>query len=689
MLNIRGFFREHDLSPRRHRQLTSALRRRRKQHRSLFRVLVLATAPLVLASLASGFPSTDDLDHKPLTTIRRGTPALITATARTPLEWAMVFWRPAGTDDFVSVKFEAGAHGTLAAKIETAGWTASRIEYYLAYKTEGGPGYLPVNVPDAFFECAVVGDPPPDDKPLPSEIPSGTASAAALPFSVRLDASLEKSIREKAGQPSSPDPSHTENLSLAYNKKMGDVTLDIQTRAAYSNRLQTGDGGFDLPDVRIAVSKNGHAFRAGDLQLSESEFATGTAGNRGLEYVFDNRTVYAHLFTAGTQQLRGFKGIGIPKTAASLFGGAAGFTLAKVVSVKAVYLTGQDDPSLAANAGFSGMFKKRAGDLIAIVGESRLFDNALNLSAEYAHSQYDQDTTDGTGKVGAGALRAGASLNLGFLDARIGYRDIARDFNTVAQPFFVNDRRRLEAGAGMTMKTLRLSGSLAVERNNTSDDPQVATSKNILTQLDLSWQFLANSGLRLGYGTSSQDARLNDNPVLQGNLLRTGLSAGLDIGISPRVRFTLSGQRDEIKSSDNPGVEGESLGGNLGLSVLVPDRLILAPMLGVSRTKNKFTGESTLMLMAFLNGELTLAARILTLNAAGSAVHYDLGSGGVTDSLNLDGGLNLHLKKWIRIGEAVISLRAAVIRSKVNGQDIKDARIFVKADISLGAGGFQ
>jgi hypothetical protein len=291
--------------------------------------------------------------------------------------------------------------------------------------------------------------------------------------------------------------------------------------------------------------------------------------------------------------------------------------------------------------------------------------------------------------VGSGAFRAGAALTLAFVDAKIVYHDIGRDFNTIAQPFFVNDRRRFEAQAGITIKTLRLSGSWASERNNTADDPGVATSTNILTQFDVAWQFVDNSSARLGYGTSRQDARLNDNPVLQGNLLRTGLTAGLDVGITPLIRFSLTGQKDQIRSEDNPEVEGDSLGANLGASIQAPDHLTFAPTFGLTWTKNKFTGESTLMLMAALNGEVMFVPKLFSINVIGSLSRYDLGANGVSNSINFDGGLNLRLGKWIKIGETVISLRAALVQTRMSGQDIKDHRIFIKADISLGSGGVQ
>jgi len=659
------------------------LKRKFLSKRLAYGVIFLGGFLAVVSAAESQSPQAEPLVHQPALSVQRGEAALIAARARPDVEWVIVFWRAAGADDFVSQKLLPSASGDMETRIDTGTIGAQRFEYYFAYKIADTVSYLPANPPDTLFETNLISGPSGTGKAAPAghEVEPGPPPAA--PFPIRFSSSLDTTINEKS-ESSVPNPGHTENLDLTYDYKKDDFGLDILARASYSNHLLPGASKADLPNMRISLTKGSHSIRAGDLTIAESEFASGCYGSRGLEYVFDDQSLYLHLFTAGTQPLLGFKGIGIPKAASSLFGGAAGFTLAKIVTIKAVYFTGRDDPTLAANgAGISEMMNKRAGDLIAVVGEARLFKNALDLSAEYAHSSYDGDTTDNSGKVPGAAFRVGATLNLGLFDARIAYHDIGRDFNTVAQPFFLNDRRTLEAGAGVTIKNFRLSGSWDSEQNNTSDDPAVATSRSFLTNFNLSWQFRPGSNLVLGFGTNRQDARLNDNPVLQGNLLRTGISAGLDIGISPSLRFTLNGQGDDIKSADNPSVEGHSLGGNLGVFAQFQERFVLMATFGLTRTTNKLTNASALMLMANLNGEAFLARKLFSINAMGSVVRYDLDSGGTTNSTNLDAGLNLYLGQWIKIGQVMVSVRADVVHGRFNGQDVRDDRIFAKVDISL------
>lgn len=95
------------------------------------------------------------------------------------------------------------------------------------------------------------------------------------------------------------------------------------------------------------------------------------------------------------------------------------------------------------------------------------------------------------------------------------------------------------------------------------------------------------------------------------------------------------------------------------------------------------------MIMGFLNAEATLISKVLTFSATGSASGYKLSSGASSTSTNLDAGLNFRMGRWLRVGEAIVSLRGALVRAAYSGQDVRDHRLFLKADISLGSGGDQ
>lgn len=619
--------------------------------------------------------------HQPPGFFERGKALILKVSAPQNPDWLTVFWRDAGGEDFFAQPFAPGSDGIQEARIDTSQVTADRIEYYLACKASGQIRYLPEKIPDNLFTVVASG---PGSGQATPVAPDSTSKPTPQPFPFQLDASIETRFNDQSGAGTTADPSHTENLRLNYRLQKSNFNLELQSRASYTNQLVTGQTAFDLPDLRLSMSSRAHALRLGDIAPSESELTIGGMGRRGLEYVFDDQHFYAHLFTGSTQQMRGFKGFGIPQTAASLYGGAAGFTLFHGLSLKTVYITGQDDPSLGANTGMA-MFanQKRKGSVLAFIGQSRLLKQRLTLSAEYAKSNYDLDTTDATGETSATAIRVGGALQLSFLDFRAGYKDVGAEFNSIAQPFFLNDRKGFDAAAGITVKTLRLSGSLALEKTNADDDPARIAARDFRRQLDLSWQFGATSSLRLGYSASRQDARLNDNPVLQGNLNREGVSAGLSLGFSPSFRIGVDGRNDELRSVDNPLLEGKSTGVNLNASWQVADRFLLSSTGGISQTENTASGEKATLYTVFLSGDVTLISRLLSLNGMGSYFRYDLSGPADSKSVNIDGGICFHLKRILPLGDIVLSLRGGYFSTAIAGVTTHDSRLFLRSDISL------
>jgi hypothetical protein len=424
--------------------------------------------------------------------------------------------------------------------------------------------------------------------------------------------------------------------------------------------------------------------RLGDIAPSESELTIGGMGRRGLEYVFDNQQLYAHLFTGSTQQMRGFKGLGIPRAAASLYGAAAGCTLFHGLSLKTVYVTGEDDPALAGNIGASQFYNhKRKGSVLAFSGQSKLWQQRLTLSAEYAMSHYDADTTDAMSETAGNAIRVSGALQLGRLEFQAGYKDVGAAFNSIAQPFFLNDRRGFDASAGVTLSSVRLRGAVALERTNADGDPTRVAARDFRRQFDFSWQLKPSSNLRFGYDASRQDARLNNNPVLQGNLNREGISAGLALGLSPALQFGLDVRIDALRSADNPELEGMSSGVNINAAWQVAGRMVLSSAGGISKTANTASGEEATLYTLFFNGDLTLIRQLLSLNTTCSLYRYRLAAPGDSKSFNADGGFCFHLKRLLPIGDIVLSLRGGYVSTAVAGVTTSDSRLFLRTDISL------
>ena len=230
---------------------------------------------------------------------------------------------------------------------------------------------------------------------------------------------------------------------------------------------------------------------------------------------------------------------------------------------------------------------------------------------------------------------------------------------------------------------MHLRGALAFEKTNADDDPSRVAARDFRRQLDSSWQFKANSSLRFGYDASSQDARQNNNPVLQGNLNREGFSAGLSLGLSPSFQIGVDARTDALKSADNPLLEGNLLGVNLNASWQSAERFQFSSVGGISKTENTASGEKATMYNLFINGDITVISKLLSLNATGSYFRYDLAGPDDSISSNIDGGICFHLKRLLPFGDIILSLRGGHISTAMAGVTTKKSRLFLRSDISF------
>jgi hypothetical protein len=643
---------------------------------------IIAGAALFLLNIPMGAQAVGTISHQPPGGFTPGQVLVLHASVSQPPEWLTVFWRAEGMDDFLAQPFAPGENGVWDAFVDTSKAGNGNIEYYLACKAGGQIGFLPPVIPDTLFRlrasAPVAGQVPIAPAPVPM-----AGSMRGQPFPFNLDASFENRFNDSAGVGTS-NPAHTENLRLNYQMRLNQINLQLQIRASYTNLQVPGQAAFDLPDMRVFVSAPAHSLRVGDIAPAESEFTIAGMGRRGAEYIYDDHVFYAHLFSGGTQQMLGFKGFGIPSAAAAVYGAAAGMTLFQSFSLKTVYLIGQDDPALSGNIGLAPYYNHpRKGNVLSIIGQSVLFQQHLTLTAEYARSKYDYDTTDTSDEASGDALRVNGALQLGRFDLRAGYKDISADFNSIAQSFFMNDRKGYDVAAGVTLATLRLSGAVAIEKTNTADDPARVAASDFRRQVDLTWQFIPSSSLRLGYSFSRQDARLNNNPVLQGNLDREGIAGGISLAISPALRIGVDVRKDDLRSVDNPLIAGGSLGGNLSLFWQSPDRVMLNAMAGLSRTTNTASGAAATLYSGFFSGDVTLVARLLTLNAIGSYFRYELSGPGQSEAINANGGVCVHLQKLLASGDIILSLRGGYLSNTNAGTTTHDERFFLRCDVSL------
>lgn len=635
------------------------------------------TSALLSSSVLGAQEVSPALKHVQAKRFLRTEPLVLRASSEAPLEWVMVFWKASQAEDYDSLGLQSSDRRSFEGRLDLSGLPGGSLAYYLAYKAAGRIFYLPPDAPGSVFTAA---DAAPENAPVAAPPPPPAAAPAPKPFPLRLDGSADAVLLRSEDDPQASSFVHSHNLRLDYTYLRQTWSLKAAARLAYSSPAVARNEALDLPDLSLEAKAGNHTFRAGDLPISESEFTIGGSGRRGMDYELGTKALSLHVFTSATQQMRGFKGLGWPaKSGASLFGGSVGYRPLKSLALKAVFVSGEDDPQLGVNVGTDPLFHRRKGNVMAVIGEAGFLGDSLRFEAEAASSRYDPNLDDGEDLRPGKAFRIRSAFRSGGFDAQAGYRSIDADFNTIGQPFLVNDRRGFDAGAGFSAGRFRVSGSFRSDATNVAGDSELASAKLRQGRADVSLGFGASSSVRFGYVLESQDAGFssgvwNPYPAFEGTLEKSGLSGGLDVGLASWLRFSLSGEKGAVRCALTPSMEGSQTAAMIGIQIMVPDRISLFPVLSYSRLEQTAAGTATRSMMASLNGELTLVRRWLTWNVMAALSDMDSGPGAAMTSVSADTGINLNLRPVLKLGDVIVSLRGQYMRSRMTGQTAETYR---------------
>ncbi len=630
---------------------------------------------------AGGLFAQTPVRHVPPGSYTEGQPLVLQADSGERLEWVMAFWKTPSADDYESLRFETRDGKSFSGRLEPSSLASQTLVYYLAYKTGDQIHYLPEEAPAAVYSLPALV--PPSGAPVPKTSPPAPAgeSPTPQPFPLHLDGTLETTV-VKGESESTTHFVNSQNARLEYAGRTGAVEWTINTRLAYNNQPVPGENSVDLPELNLVATVGGHTLRAGDLSVSESEFSIASQGRRGLEYDFKTSLFEIHAFTVSTQVLSGFKGVGFPKSGASLFGGAAAVSPFKGFTLKAVVVSGEDDPTMGFNVGTSAIYQKRKGSVVSFIGESVFFQEALNVQAEYALSNYDGDLSDGETLVPGKAFRVQGAFRHGVFDAQVGYRSIGKDFNTVGLPFLLNDRRGFQGTAGVSLGKFRVGGGFRTEETNVDDDPDLVAARLIAGQGDVSYSFGESSSVRFGFTRESQDAQFssgiwNPYPAFQGTLDKTGFTGGLDLGLKPWLRLSVSGEQSALRCDQTPAMNGDQTTASFGIQVMLPEQFMLFPYFSYSRIAPA-DGAATRSMTASLNGELTIIRKWLTWNVTAALGDTATGDDEPVRSMFADSGINLNLRPIISLGDLIISIRGQYQHTRMSGLATNDFRATVR-----------
>ena len=595
-----------------------------------------------------------------------------------------VYFRYPGVEEFQVRNMTKNGTGEFSFAIDTSEIAGASFDYYLEAELKSGTAVLPQTAPKAFFTALSEGG---ESVPeVPSDLPTAAPSTSKVNWPVNVTGSIQGLLHEKNNASAQKDVTAAGNTRITANYKKNDLEIAVDSNVSYSNLPVPGERSLDLSNMVVSVSKKKHLFKIGDINISESEFTVQGLGRRGLEYAFSGSRFSMHLFDVSTQQARGFDGFGMPKAAINLFGGALGWKLfSDAVSLKAVFLTGKDDPRKGVNVSESYFNATgRKGNVIALSEETNLFRNAFTVGGEFARSDYDGDISDENASVTDNAWRIGAAFRSGSFQLGTTYRHIGKGFNPIGYQFFVNDREGVDANVGFSKGRISLMGAFSAASDNVEGKPEIDTTKNMSGNLNLVWNVTDKVSLNFGYRRDKQSTARDEGEILfPQDSLSGQLSGSVMMTLSPSASMSIQIARSSVSSKASPQGNNSGLALNVGGTYQAGTILSIAPLLGFTRARNSFTGERQLTYNSFLTADVTVVPNWLSTNIQAGYSRSDNGSLGISDTANLTGALNLHLQKLIKVGNVVLSIRGNYGRTKMTGFSNTISSILAQCDFSF------
>jgi hypothetical protein len=286
--------------------------------------------------------------------------------------------------------------------------------------------------------------------------------------------------------------------------------------------------------------------------------------------------------------------------------------------------------------------------------------------------------------VDGSAWRLSGGYARGFLDLHASLKNIGAGFDSIGQPFMVSDRRSLDAGIGLRFAGFRLSAACLAQRDNTAGDGAVPTRTDTQVQAALGWEFAKNAGLQLGYARGENNLPATVLSPVGGGVDKEGYSGTLSWRPGRGASLQLSAQRDTFRSADHPEMDGRSLTLNAGGNFQRPDRFTLGCQLGATRANYSSGQPDSTFYYAFVNGELAIVSRLLSLSLVAAFNRSEPGAGDSQETASLDGGLVLRTPPAWKLGLVMAALRANWRQDTTAGVESDYYRIYIKCDFSLG-----
>lgn len=610
------------------------------------------------------------ITHTPVKEFKQGEELKITVQVQKEVKWLMFFYRTEVWDQFQVRKMEKLSETSYLYLLDTSQLVSSQFEYYFSYKSNHTVMTYPEKAPEESFQVA--GEIKEEYPLLSAKEIKAEKERFKFPEWIYINGSLQQRFWDSDVSMEEEQDFRADgnlNLSKSFKKENFRINMDINTNS--TNHPLEGNQSFQLNRLTLSAASPSHSLKIGDISLTGgSDYTVFGLGRRGVEYQFDNQDFLFHVFDISSQQQQGWEGL-VPQPDLNLFGGIIGYRFFKQkFTLKAIYLSGKDNPAEGRNvAGLS--LDKRKGNTLALIEELKIFDDKLNLFGEFAQSWHDDNLEDEEGAKKDSAWRIGGNLSYGVFKLSATYKNICKDFNPIGHQYFTNDRKGYQASLGISSKKINFNLTYLDERDNIDDDPDRLTSYSKLGGANLNLVIFKWLSLNSNYQTNQLKTYTGENKEgLFQNLSTNDYSLGFSLILSPSTVIDLSAIYSEIQSSSNPVNESTVLTTNLGGNIKLGKILCIYPFLSYSLSRNEIINVETEIYNSFLSAELTLIPSVLSVSTS-SSFNRTATDSGIIDSFNISSYLNFYVGSLIKqIANAALSLRGDL--RKVKNADHSD-----------------
>jgi len=575
--------------------------------------------------------------------------------------------------EFQVRKMKLDKNGNAYYHLNTDNLYGKEVEYFIVENKNNKNSISPVFTIKEFTKEEV-----PDVYFFESYGESGISiGGSSNPF-ININGSIDSTIRlYDDSQYPGEKVSSNGNLRLSRNIYDNDYQFSFDTTFTYMTEVTDTESNFNLSSMKVLFKKGNNKFEVGDISLNHSELTLNYLNRRGMSYELNGKTIYFSSFYSNSQQKTGFDGFGIPPSDANYFGAIFGFNIKSIFKIRGMYMTGMDN--LDSKTIVSNEEKYRKGDVFSAFGSLNLFNNKLKFDGEYAKSNFGKSDDENNIEKNSGeAWKASMNFNYKIFNGYINYKDIDENYYSIANLFLVNDKKGLNSGITMTIKSFSLTISYTDELSYINN-PAQPTRINKNLNSTLSW--LIGNHFRIGLNYSANNLDYDQKTGLQ-----TGSSKMETISYSGSIGYTagynslnLSLGKTESKTFTS------NINAAVSLSLSLGSFLTLSPSVNYQKNENLTDDSTSEVISYYINSQITFIPNLFTLTITGSqskTENSNYSSGSTNTSLNAS--LTFYMSKLFKNKiQPSLSFKARYMKSDYMGTITESKAGFLNLMISF------